>query len=153
MTAVLEILKVCWPYLLSLAIGFFAGFKLEQVELLSSKLESANESLGKWQEDAKQSKLWMDQYKEAQVENAKQRQQAAVNASRLNSSLNSLQSDLTEAKRRLASASPEASARAATTCIDILGNVERAGGEIAKAADGHVRDVKQLMAVWPEKKE
>ncbi len=105
---------------------------------------------GKALETIHKDTLRMQKEKDDAIARATQRAQAnAVAAAAATAELGRVRNDLSEAKRRLASAPVEALREYADTVSDLYGECEAELTETARAATGHASDVVLFSESWP----
>lgn len=120
-----------------------------QLDRQSERTKDA-QAYGKALETIHQDTLRMQKEKDDAIARATQRAQAnAVAAAAATAELGRVRNDLSEAKRRLASAPVEALREYADTVSDLYGECEAELTETARAATGHASDVVLFSESWP----
>ena len=167
----MPILIVLWKYKYWIAIAvlsFICIGQLAYTNHLSKKLRVAGEQCNARvakaiepyetaitrakEQKAITEKAWSDKYIEVEQNAIKKIQDANASARRAELASNGLSKQLSEANKRLSSASHQTIIEYTITNSELLDSCTAEYRSMAEKADGHAIDAERLSGIWPEEK-
>jgi hypothetical protein len=153
MTALLAALRMAWPYLACVAIGFSSAWYIQanryEAKISAIELQIANDKTEAVNDAFRQTTTWQGIADAARKQGDLRVAVAQRNTVVARAAVDSLRNDAADLPRRIANASRAAVDQYAAAANGLLNDCSRKYQELAATATGHANDVRTLSDSWP----
>lgn len=157
MALVFAFLKSYWLYAVSVLVGAWLAWLVQEIRLDGVKVEFATYKAQVEQQAVearyaalKQKEAWIKEKEDAEVNAVLREAQLRSERDRAVAAGRRLRDDLTTLRTRLPHAIPSAVLATADTLAGVLDQCQSDYRALAEVCDGHASDVQTLMEAWPK---
>lgn len=157
MALVFAFLKSYWLYAVSVLVGAWLAWLVQEIRLDGVKVEFATYKAQVEQQAVearyaalKQKEAWIKEKEDAEVNAVLREAQLRSERDRAVAAGRRLRDDLTTLRTRLPNAIPSAVLATADTLAGVLDQCQSDYRALAEVCDGHASDVQTLMEAWPK---
>lgn len=157
MALVFAFLKSYWLYAVSVLVGAWLAWLVQEIRLDGVKVEFATYKAQVEQQAVearyaalKQKEAWIKEKEDAEVNAVLREAQLRSERDRAVAAGRRLRDDLTTLRTRLPNAIPSAVLATADTLAGVLDQCQSDYRALAEVCDGHAGDVQTLMEAWPK---
>lgn len=157
MALVFAFLKSYWIYAVSVLVGAWLAWLVQEIRLDGVKVEFATYKAQVEQQAVearyaalKQKEAWIKEKEDAEVNAVLREAQLRSERDRAVAAGRRLRDDLTTLRTRLPNAIPSAVLATADTLAGVLDQCQSDYRALAEVCDGHASDVQTLMEAWPK---
>lgn len=157
MALVFAFLKSYWLYAVSVLVGAWLAWLVQEIRLDGVKVEFATYKAQVEQQAVearyaalKQKEAWIKEKEDAEVNAVLREAQLRSERDRAVAAGRRLRDDLTTLRTRLPHAIPSAVLATADTLAGVLDQCQSDYRALAEVADGHLEDTRTLIDAWPK---
>ena len=157
MALVFAFLKSYWLYAVSVIVGAWLAWLVQEirldgvkVEFATYKAQVAQQAVEARQAALKQKEQWIKEKEDAEVNSALREAQLRTERDTALAAGRRLRDDLTALRTRLPHAIPSACIATADALAGLLDQCQQEYRVMGEIADGHASDVQTLMEAWPK---
>ena len=157
MALVLAFLKSYWLYAVSVVVGAWLAWVVQEiridgvkVELSTYRAQVEQQAIEARQAALKQKEQWIKEKEDAEQKAAEREATLRTERDRAIAGARRLRDDLTTLRARLPNAIPSACIATADALAGLLDQCQQEYRAMAEIADGHANDVRTLMEAWPK---
>ena len=157
MALVFAFLKSYWLYAVSVLVGAWLAWLVQEIRLDGVKVEFATYKARVEQQAVearyaalKQKEAWIKEKEDAEVNAVLREAQLRSERDRAVAAGRRLRDDIATLRTRLPNAIPSACLATADTLAGLLDQCQQEYRAMAEVADGHASDARTLMEAWPK---